>query len=62
MSALEHEIIERFRQLDKPAQRRVLALIEQEIAAEVAQTGFDYDEWFRTVETLCQQIRTSQGT
>ncbi|MCU0466463.1 MAG: hypothetical protein MUF38_18080 [Anaerolineae bacterium] len=29
MSALEREIIEKFRQLDKPAQKRVRALIER---------------------------------
>lgn len=29
MSALEREIIEKFRQLDKPAQKRVRAMIER---------------------------------
>jgi len=34
MSALEQEIIEQFRQLDKAAQRRVRVLIERETEAE----------------------------
>lgn len=59
MSSLEHEIIEKFRQLQTAAKQRVLALIEQEVADEVA--VFDYDAWFRNVESLRQQIRASQG-
>jgi hypothetical protein len=60
MSALEREIMEKFHQLQPAAKQRVRALIEQETVAEVEHGAFDYDEWFRTVETLRQQIRASQ--
>lgn len=64
MNALEREIIEKFHQLKPDAKQRVRALIEQAIANEVQQTDlstFDYDAWFRDVESLRQQIRASQG-
>jgi hypothetical protein len=61
MSALEREIIEKFHQLQPAAKQWVRLLIEQETAAKVAQSVFDYDDWFRIVETLRQQIRISQG-
>jgi hypothetical protein len=61
MSALEREIIEKFHQLQPAAKQRIRALIEQETSVEVESTEFDYDGWFRNVETLRQQIRTSQG-
>lgn len=38
MAALEQEIIEKFHQLDKAAQRRVLALIERETSTDPAPT------------------------
>lgn len=57
MSALEREIIEKFQQLQPAAKQRVRALIEQDIAS----ITFDYDAWFRDVETLRQQIRTNQA-
>lgn len=63
MSTLEHEIIEKFHQLDKDAQKRVRELIAQEADSEeqaVAST-FDYDAWFRDVETLREEIRESHG-
>lgn len=61
MSALEREIIEKFHQLQPAAKQRIRLLIEQE-AAEADKTGFDYDDWFRTVETLRQQIGINQGS
>lgn len=61
MSALEREIMEKFHQLQPAAKQRIRALIEQETVAEGEQAEFDYDGWFRTVETLRQQIRASQG-
>lgn len=61
MSALEREILEKFHQLQPAAKQRVWALIEQEAVAEREQAEFDYDSWFRTVETLRQQIRASQS-
>jgi hypothetical protein len=64
MSALEREIIEKFRQLQPAARQRIRALIEQETASEIEQTdeaAFDYDAWFRDIEILRQKIRTSHG-
>lgn len=61
MSTLEREIMEKFHQLQPAAKQRIRALIEQETVAEVEQAEFDYDGWFRNVETLRQQIRASQS-
>jgi hypothetical protein len=63
VSTLEREIMEKFHQLQPAAKQRVRALIEQETASEVERAegfAFDYDVWFRDVETLRQQIRTNQ--
>lgn len=63
MSALEREVVEKFHQLDRDAQKRVLELIVQEANSE-EQAGaaeFDYDAWFRDVETLRQAIQVSHG-
>lgn len=63
MSALEREVIEKFHQLDKDAQKRVRELIGQETDSEeqAAASTFDYDAWFRDVESLRQEIRESHG-
>jgi hypothetical protein len=64
MSALEREIMEKFHQLQPAAKQRIRALIEQETAAEVESPDrftFDYAAWFRDVEKLRQQIRSSHG-
>lgn len=62
MSALEREVIEKFRQLDKDAQKRVQELILQEVSLERPDSSaFDYEAWFRDMESLRQQIRTAQG-
>jgi hypothetical protein len=64
MSTLEHEIIEKFHQLQPAAKQRVRALIEQEIASEVEQADtseFDYAAWVSNVEAVRQQIRASHG-
>lgn len=49
MSALEQEIVEKFRQLDKAAQQRVRALIERETEAETtadeASLSEDHQSW-----------------
>lgn len=60
MNALEREIMEKFHQLQPAAKQRIRALIEQE-TAETESFEFDYDGWFRTIETLRQYIRTSQS-
>ena len=52
MSTLEREVIEKFHQLDKDAQKRVRELIVQETDAEelVEASAFDYDAWWAEVE------------
>ena len=63
MSTLEHEVIEKFHQLDKAAQKRVRDLIVQETNSEeqAAASEFNYDAWFRGVESLRQEIREGHG-
>ncbi len=49
MSVLEQEIIEKFRQLDKTAQQRVRALIEQKTDSELdrdeSRSPEDHESW-----------------
>lgn len=54
MSTLEREVIEKFHQLDKEANKRVRELIVQEtdLTRETDASAFDYAAWFREVETL----------
>jgi hypothetical protein len=63
MSTLEREVIEKFHQLDKDAQRRVRELIVQEtdLTRETDASAFDYDTWFREVESLRDEIRATHG-
>lgn len=61
MSTLEQEVIEKFQQLDKEAQQHVRALINQESNSPQVDATFDYDNWFRDVERLRQEIRASQS-
>lgn len=63
MSTLEREVIEKFHQLDKDAQKRVRELIVQEADSEelAVASAFDYDAWFRDVESLREEIRESHG-
>ena len=63
MSALEREIIEKFHQLDKDAQKRVRELIEQEadLGEQSATSAFDYQQWLHDVEAVRQQIRANHG-
>jgi hypothetical protein len=62
MQSLEYELIEKFRRLDKEAQKRVRALIEQETDIQQGgESGFDYDAWFRDVEDLRQEMQTRHG-
>jgi hypothetical protein len=64
MQSLEYELIEKFRLLDKDAQKRVRALIEQETESysqQGGESGFDYDAWFRNVEDLRQEMQTRHG-
>lgn len=63
MSALEREVIEKFHQLDKAAQKRVRELIAQEGDSEgqAAGSAFDYDAWWAEVEALQADIRARIG-
>jgi hypothetical protein len=63
MSTLEREVIEKFHQLDNDAQKRVRELIVQKTDSEEQEvtSAFDYDAWFRDVESLRQEIRESHG-
>lgn len=63
MSTLEREVIEKFHQLDKDAQKRVRELIVQEtdLTGQADASGFNYDAWFRDVESLRQEIRANHG-
>jgi hypothetical protein len=56
MTSLEHEIIEKFQQLDKDAQQRVRALIDRELET-TDKAAFDYDAWFAEVEAAQISLR-----
>ncbi len=56
MSALEQEILEKFRLLDKAAQQRVQAEINRE-----AEHTFDFEAWLTRVRSLQQTMRTEYG-
>ncbi len=58
MSALEREIIEKFRQLDKEARQRVRRQIEQE--ADLTQ-AFDFKNWLESVQALQKAMRDKYG-
>lgn len=52
MSALEHEIIEKFQLLDDNAKRRVLDMLSQE-----AEQPFDAEAWLQNARALRESIR-----
>lgn len=55
MNTLEREVIEKFRQLDEDARKRVRALIERESDAQPAK--FDFDAWWAQVEAARITLR-----
>ena len=59
MSELEHEIIEKFHQLDRDAQKRVRRLIDQEIEAveQIDPSSFDYDLWLAEIDAIRITLR-----
>ncbi|MCB9449786.1 MAG: hypothetical protein H6672_00005 [Anaerolineaceae bacterium] len=63
MNTLEREVIEKFYQLDRDAQRRVRELLVQEADSEtqVATSAFDYTAWWAEVEALQAEIRSRIG-
>ena len=58
MSALEDEIIAKIRLLDKEAQKRVIALVQQELDAP---EPFDFEAWSARVDALQAEIRERIG-
>jgi hypothetical protein len=56
VSALEQEIIEKFRLLEPAARQRVLEILTMN-----EQLSFDYDAWWAQVETLQASIRSRLG-
>lgn len=56
MSAIEQEILEKFRRLDKAAQARVQAEINRE-----AERFFDFDAWLKRVQALQESMREEYG-
>lgn len=55
MSAVDHHLLELFHRLRPAAQKRVLALIEHEIAAEQGSPGmqaFDFATWVDEITTI----------
>lgn len=57
MSALEQEILDKFRLLDKAARSRVQAAINQE-----AEAGpFDFASWLKRVQRLQDSMRQEYG-
>lgn len=61
MTTLEQELIEKFRQLDKDAQQRVRAMIEDEVRLESEPATFDYAGWWAEVEALQAEIQARLG-
>jgi hypothetical protein len=63
MSTLEREVIEKFHQLDKAAQKRVRELIFQvtDPAGQADASAFNYDAWWSEVEALQAEIRSRIG-
>lgn len=57
MVALEQEIVEKFRLLDKDAQQRVLRVLKEQ-----APERFDHDSWWKRVEAVQAEIRAVKGS
>ena len=51
MSALEQEILDKIRLLDRPAKQRVLELLSRDLSAR-----FDWDTWFAETDRLRAEI------
>jgi len=60
MSALEHEIIGKFRLLDKAAQQRVREVIVQETDEEAAKAPFDFEAWKADIEAVRIILRPNE--
>lgn len=56
MVALEQEIVEKFRLLDKEAQQRVLKVLNEHTPGQ-----FDYQGWWKRVEAIQDEIRATHG-
>ena len=56
MSALEQEIVDKIRLLDRPAKQRVAEFLSQDLSA-----SFDIDAWLRDVERIREEIALRTG-
>lgn len=56
MSALEQEILDKIRLLDRPAKQRVAEFLSQDLSA-----SFDIDAWLRDVERIREEIALRTG-
>jgi hypothetical protein len=56
MTSLEQEIYEKFQQLDGKARQRMIARLQETVAA-----AFDWDDWIARVNTLQTEVRATQG-
>ncbi|MBK9125531.1 MAG: hypothetical protein IPM16_20730 [Chloroflexi bacterium] len=60
MSTVDHHLLELFHRLRPAAKKRVLALIDHEIAAERASSAeevFDFTAWMDDVESIRNETR-----
>lgn len=60
MSALEQEIIEKLMQLDEPARRRIIQLVETTWTEEANQPS-PWDAWLYTAQALRAEIQAKYG-
>jgi hypothetical protein len=62
MTTVEQEIIDKFRSLDREAQKRVRAAINEEgLVIRADPENFDYEAWFERGEALREKIRARHG-
>jgi hypothetical protein len=64
MNTLEREVVEKFYQLDSDAQKRVRELIVHQTASieQPDTSAFDYETWFREVESLRKEVQATHGS
>lgn len=56
MTALEQEIFEKFQQLDRDTQQRLIERLQGEIS-----TTFDWNDWIARVHALQSEVRAAHG-
>ena len=60
MNTIEHEIMDKYLQLDSAARKRIRALIELE--DQTVSSGFNFDTWFHEVEALWKAARNTSDS